>query len=621
MSSSAVTDQVAAASSSSTPSPAYPPPSLPLSCFHVGQRVQVDDPRGPKASVRFIGPLHTHSASLPFVGLQWDDAGRGKHDGTHAGRVYFTAPPGSASFVRHERLLPGRDFAAAVRDRYAASASAEEGAGGEEKEDHRLYLSAVNEEGRGAVRRRRAFDVEVQFVGAAAASHRIAQQLGLRQDVSLLEAQVSHAGDASAISALVPCLTEVDLSHNLLVDWTEAAAIVRALPRLRELRLSHNALQPLPSPPPPAVSAFSCLRTLVLNAVPSAWHCVLTLASHQLLPALAELHLAHNGLSSLSPSTASCPSASAESKDETPPPVPSPSLNLCFPSLTTLDLSHNLLSDWSELCRLSELPRLQQLQLSHNAISSVAYPPRSPSATTPFASLSSLSLSDNALQSLSVLSSLSLFPALTSLSIQRNAALDAAVSHSASTLRFHAISRIPALQQLNSSSIPPRERSDADKFFLTFALQQWRDSGAANSGGSVSDMFPRYRDIAAKYGIATGAEAEASSSSEAAKAAAAARTAGTLASQTVEVELRLYGDAGEVAASVKRRLLLSMKVSAVRMMAERLFKGNAAFRPRFVMKARQHESEQWELLDDALRPVSHYASVADGSCVAIMHPT
>ena len=185
-------------STSSPSSPcAHPPPSHPLSIFHVGQRVQVDHPRGPKATIRHIGPLHTHPPTLPFIGLQYDPPTQGKHDGTHAGRAYFHAPPLTGVFVRHERLLPSTTLDAALRNKYEEPA--EEGG----MEEQKLSLTAVKE-GRGGRGGRRRFDVEVQFVGVSDIARKIASSLSTMQFAAVIDAQVAEVGDVQSVSSRIP---------------------------------------------------------------------------------------------------------------------------------------------------------------------------------------------------------------------------------------------------------------------------------------------------------------------------------------------------------------------------------------------------------------------------------
>ena len=55
--------------------------------FHITQRVQVDKF---KATVRYVGPVQGQQGV--WVGLEWDDSGRGKHDGSSEGRRYDSRP-------------------------------------------------------------------------------------------------------------------------------------------------------------------------------------------------------------------------------------------------------------------------------------------------------------------------------------------------------------------------------------------------------------------------------------------------------------------------------------------------------------------------------------------------
>jgi dynactin complex subunit len=52
---------------------------------HIGTRIQVGKDR---ATVKFIGKVG--DAQGAWLGIEWDDPARGKHDGTHQGTSYFT---------------------------------------------------------------------------------------------------------------------------------------------------------------------------------------------------------------------------------------------------------------------------------------------------------------------------------------------------------------------------------------------------------------------------------------------------------------------------------------------------------------------------------------------------
>lgn len=51
----------------------------------VGSRIQVSKDRG---TVKFCGKVGETKGE--WLGIEWDDPSRGKHDGTHQGTCYFT---------------------------------------------------------------------------------------------------------------------------------------------------------------------------------------------------------------------------------------------------------------------------------------------------------------------------------------------------------------------------------------------------------------------------------------------------------------------------------------------------------------------------------------------------
>jgi dynactin complex subunit len=85
------------------------------------------------ATVRYLGPVDTQKGL--WVGVEWDDTGRGKHDGIFKEKRYFECSRGlieeigadrKASFCRKEKLLVSMTFAQALRWRYSNEASAKD---------------------------------------------------------------------------------------------------------------------------------------------------------------------------------------------------------------------------------------------------------------------------------------------------------------------------------------------------------------------------------------------------------------------------------------------------------------------------------------------------------------
>lgn len=53
--------------------------------FRAGQRISYE---GALCTVRYVGPIA--GTQKDWLGVEWDDPMRGKHDGTHKGVNYFT---------------------------------------------------------------------------------------------------------------------------------------------------------------------------------------------------------------------------------------------------------------------------------------------------------------------------------------------------------------------------------------------------------------------------------------------------------------------------------------------------------------------------------------------------
>ncbi|KAG8014497.1 Tubulin-specific chaperone E [Nibea albiflora] len=80
----------------------------------VGRRVSCGDER---ATVRFVGPVPP-TAGL-WLGVEWDNPERGKHDGSHDGVQYFTCRhPKGGSLVRPAKVSFGVDYLTAVQRVY-----------------------------------------------------------------------------------------------------------------------------------------------------------------------------------------------------------------------------------------------------------------------------------------------------------------------------------------------------------------------------------------------------------------------------------------------------------------------------------------------------------------------
>ena len=93
-----------------------------MASYETGQRVR--DEHGFAGTVRYIGPVATSKdASASWVGVEWDDATRGKHDGMvtckdGSSARYFTCAMGAGRFAKPANLDAGIALSDALASRY-----------------------------------------------------------------------------------------------------------------------------------------------------------------------------------------------------------------------------------------------------------------------------------------------------------------------------------------------------------------------------------------------------------------------------------------------------------------------------------------------------------------------
>ena len=111
----------------------------------VGQRVEL---RGKLGSIRYFGKLRNNAKAGDslWLGIEWDERGAGKHNGTVDGETYFTPEfhanspeTQNCSFIRHGKIdIGGITFKEAILQRYKPDNMMSE----EEKEMRRKQIEA-----------------------------------------------------------------------------------------------------------------------------------------------------------------------------------------------------------------------------------------------------------------------------------------------------------------------------------------------------------------------------------------------------------------------------------------------------------------------------------------------
>ncbi|XP_066452109.1 tubulin-specific chaperone E isoform X2 [Eleutherodactylus coqui] len=418
----------------------------------IGRHIICD---GEYATVRYVGEVPPTPGI--WLGVEWYNPLRGKHDGSYEGSIYFTCShPTGGSFIRPKKANFGVSFLTAVTKRYGPGCDWNEA----------MVIGKKT----------------VELVGFESVQEK-QSQLNALLDISIRECMVGDVGQKGELKTNCPNISTLNLSKNLLSSWENVADIALQLEKLKTLDLSENKLS-LPSNPSSLASSFTNLVVLSLNRTGIIWNEVLQ--SAVMWPALEELHLASNNITCL----------------ERP-------IN-CLQCLTLLDISKNHINDGNQLHAISDLPRLKHLNISDNRISSINFPVQHGSYTESFASLNSLSVDGNNISQWSFINELNKLSSLNSLNCQNNPVMDS--DKNSETIRQLVIAKISRLKVLNRIEILPQERKGAELDYRKIFGNEWLKSG----GNQNSDMnnpsmeflieHPRYSELLEKYGALDDAE-------------------------------------------------------------------------------------------------------------------
>uniref|UniRef100_A0A3B5LZF8 Tubulin-specific chaperone E n=1 Tax=Xiphophorus couchianus TaxID=32473 RepID=A0A3B5LZF8_9TELE len=311
----------------------------------VGRRISCGKER---ATVRYVGHVSPYEGL--WLGVEWDNPERGKHDGSHEGVRYFTCRnPKGGSFVRPQKVSFGVDFLTAVYLTYQTNA--------EEVLNEEIFISSKKLEW---------FVVEEK-------------RFENLPSVVLNHSNVNGPGAAGEIRKTTPNVQWLDLSGSLLSTWKDVAAITEQLDKLEGLQLSVNRIS-LTSDPWAHRQAFSNLKLLALNNCDFTWLQMLECAP--MWPQLEDLSLENNNirelqrpegvLQTLKSLNLSCNPLMQESVSRLSS-LPRYKFNNTmdtdiFPALMNLNLDHNNISEWSMVNELAKLPCLVKLSCRDNKL-------------------------------------------------------------------------------------------------------------------------------------------------------------------------------------------------------------------------------------------------------------
>jgi len=417
-------------------------------------KTRIRDSDGFLATVVYLGPVASaKNLSEVYAGVIWDDPTRGKHDGSVISRAtnelirYFSAPPNGGSFLRISKM----DFGVAlaqdlIQERYV---------------DMAAPLVAPNNLLPHTARTSSGKPKEIELLGEL--KIRTRQQVETLPKISLRSLGISKLGERPLTD--VAHIQEVDLAGNLLAEWDIVWKIIESFPSLTFLSLASNKLHNVKVHMRPANYQ---MHTLNLH------DCCISDAQtirsiDQGMPNLQELCLASNNLSYMKNTELSG-----------------------FSQLRILDCSDCQLTDWRPF---SNLPMLETLQLDCNPMLTLQ-----PAPEKSFNSLTTLCLTGTHIEAWPELDVLLPLPALTSLKLRKTPLTS---TMGAAEARFLAIARLPALQVLNSTVISKKERTDAERRYVSYVAREfvWKEEEHVFSDhAQYEGLRKQHQDIVSAVG-------------------------------------------------------------------------------------------------------------------------
>ena len=453
--------------------------------FYEGRRQCYD---GALCTVRYHGPLSGLKGE--WLGVEWDNPARGKHNGQHKGEQIFkclSSSPTAASFIRSTRKPdPKRTVLEAIKHKYASSSHVNGEAGAKRQDPIEISGKTVEEVGFEKIQNQisRLADLKVVLVDDLNVS-------GVAKDQSQVQQAQAELAD------VCPNVIELDVGWNAIETWWQVSHICASLKHLQILKASGLRFTSCDAALlSDGTSPFNPIAELHLSECllkPDQILHLLSSSGKPLFPSLKTLWLSRNELGSFH---ANHPA-------------------LRFNSIITLYLENNRFSSLEPLPTIfTHFPNTTHLSLQGNLISTTST--RIP--TLHFPSVVFLNLADNHISTFAFIDALpSLFPNLTSLRISKNPLYDQANTSTANgtisdpsqpklpsdSTYYLILARIPSLKILNYTIITTRDREEGEIYYLSVAEKHIRSAFSSSSTQTAIDLvhqrYPLYATLCSKY--------------------------------------------------------------------------------------------------------------------------
>jgi Leucine-rich repeat (LRR) protein len=518
-------------------------------------KTRIRDTDGFVATVRYVGPVASAKKTEEiYAGVEWDDATRGKHDGSVISRKtneivrHFSLKYPSltgGSFLRLKTVDVGVELSLKlIQSRYVDEAAPLVAP------NNMLPFFARTSSGR---------DKPIEFLGEMKVRKR--QQLEDLDDISLRGMGISkgaYGEERELLTNTFQHLRELDVAGNLFSGWDDLFAVLLTFPHLTWFSFASNKIQDIPPQMEVREGGFEKLRVLNLNKCSiDSFRTVEML--DKICPNLEELCVAFNNLSDMN--------EGGEDADGVPLPVEP--LN-GFRHLVHMDFSACNISSWSsQVHRLAHLPKLQALMLDDNPLTDSIID----KSTSEFQALENLQIAGTAIDSWAGIQSLSHLPNLKNIRFRKCPLTDVIGS---GEVRAGTIARLPLIQILCASKITVKERLEAEKRYVSnvsremLQLTKNVNGSSSNEDGNefsaieafkklgLDEKYPRFAELVTKH-------------KEAMIVSNSGMGGGTISQNALNVTITSMAAESCTNEPLVRRLPASLKISRLKTMCARAF--------------------------------------------------
>ena len=186
------------------------------------------------ATIKYVGPLkHKKDAKETeiWLGLEWDDKTRGKHNGTVEGYEYFktTNNENSGSLIKMTKVNIGQTFKGALGYKYNFYE--------EEGNDYHKDVDKALEKDNFIVTDKKIINIEL--VGKEKAAKKFSE-FAYMPCIDLSNSYINKLGND--LGDILPKLRELSLTRTLLTKWSEMLSLIIQFKNLNLLNFSENIL-------------------------------------------------------------------------------------------------------------------------------------------------------------------------------------------------------------------------------------------------------------------------------------------------------------------------------------------------------------------------------------------